>query len=145
MYYSETRRANLFRRVEAFIELRIPFLKTSEAASAGKTSESAKRCRTAFAAAINIFSQPWSESLCYVYAFSVHWLIAPVYFSTIPILGILSSVLGKKSKTIQKTIVAETTGLAGSTTESLRNIELVKSLGLAQQEIERLNNVTGKY
>ena len=27
-------------------------------------------------------------------------------------------------------IVAETTALAGSTTESLRNIELVKSLGL---------------
>ncbi len=79
-----------------------------------------------------------------IYAFSVHWLIAPVYFATIPILGFLSSVLGKKIKTIQKTIVAETTGLAGSTTESLRNIELVKSLGLAQQEIARLNNITGK-
>ena len=79
-----------------------------------------------------------------IYAISVHWLIAPIYFATIPILGILSSVLGKKIKTIQKTIVAETTGLAGSTTESLRNIELVKSLGLAQQEIVRLNNTTGK-
>ncbi len=79
-----------------------------------------------------------------IYAISVHWLIAPVYFATIPILGFLSSVLGKKIKTIQKTIVAETTGLAGSTTESLRNIELVKSLGLAQQEIERLNKITGK-
>src|SRR5207247_2631166 len=41
-------------------------------------------------------------------------------------------------------IVAETTALAGSTTESLRNIELVKSLGLAQQEIKRLNSTTGK-
>ncbi len=79
-----------------------------------------------------------------IYAISVHWLIAPVYFATVPILGILSSVLGKKIKTIQKTIVAETTGLAGSTTESLRNIELVKSLGLAQQEIARLNNTTAK-
>ena len=79
-----------------------------------------------------------------IYAMSVHWLIAPVYFATVPILGILSSVLGRKIKTIQKTIVAETTGLAGSTTESLRNIELVKSLGLAQQEIARLNNITAK-
>lgn len=34
--------------------------------------------------------------------------------------------------------------LAGSTTESLRNIELVKSLGLAEQEIDRLNNTTEK-
>lgn len=79
-----------------------------------------------------------------LYALSVHWVIAPVYFLTVPLLGVLSSVLSKKIKKIQKVIVAETTALAGSTTESLRNIELVKSLGLAQQEIERLNNTTGK-
>ena len=79
-----------------------------------------------------------------IYAFSVHWLIAPVYFATVPVLGILSSVLSRKIKTIQKVIVAETTALAGSTTESLRNIELVKSLGLAPQEIARLNATTGK-
>ncbi len=79
-----------------------------------------------------------------VYAFSVHWLIAPVYFLTVPVLGVLSSVLSRKIKVIQKVIVAETTALAGATTESLRNIELVKSLGLAQQEIARLNATTGK-
>lgn len=79
-----------------------------------------------------------------LYAFSVHWIIAPVYFLTVPLLGILSSVLSKKIKTIQKVIVAETTALSGATTESLRNIELVKSLGLAQQEIDRLNSTTDK-
>jgi ATP-binding cassette, subfamily B, bacterial len=79
-----------------------------------------------------------------VYAFTVHWLIAPVYFMTVPLLGMLSSVLSRKIKVIQRQIVAETTALAGSTTESLRNIELVKSLGLAQQEIGRLNATTGK-
>lgn len=79
-----------------------------------------------------------------IYAFSVHWIIAPIYLCAIPIIGWLSSTLGKKIKTIQKTIVAETTGLAGSTTESLRNIELVKSLGLSQQEVNRLNNTTEK-
>src|SRR6478609_1902251 len=78
------------------------------------------------------------------YAVSVHWIVAPAYFLTVPLLGILSSVLSRKIKTIQKVIVAETTALAGSTTESLRNIELVKSLGLQQQEIERLNGTTGK-
>jgi ATP-binding cassette, subfamily B, bacterial len=78
------------------------------------------------------------------YAFTVHWLIAPVYFLTVPILGILSSVLSRRIKQIQKVIVAETTALAGSTTESLRNIELVKSLGLGQQEIARLNGTTAK-
>src|SRR6185436_3992405 len=79
-----------------------------------------------------------------IYAFSVHWLIAPVYFLTVPALGILSSVLSRKIKVIQKTIVAETTALAGATTESLRNIELVKSLGLAEQEVARLNGTTDK-
>jgi ATP-binding cassette subfamily B protein len=78
------------------------------------------------------------------YAFSVHWIVAPVYFSTIPLLALLSSIISKKIKVIQKTIVKETTALAGATTESLRNIELVKSLGLAQQEISRLNSTTGK-
>jgi ATP-binding cassette subfamily B protein len=79
-----------------------------------------------------------------VYAFSVHWIIAPVYFLTVPLLGVLSSVLSRKIKVIQKVIVAETTALAGATTESLRNIELVKSLGLAPQEIARLNSTTDK-
>src|SRR5258708_554095 len=79
-----------------------------------------------------------------VYAFSVHWLIAPVYLITVPMLGILSSVISRKIKKIQKTIVAETTALAGSTTESLRNIEFVKSLGLAPQGVGRLYGVTAK-
>lgn len=79
-----------------------------------------------------------------IYALSVHWIIAPIYLCAIPIIGWLSSTLGKKIKVVQKTIVAETTGLAGSTTESLRNIELVKSLGLSQQETQRLNNTTEK-
>jgi ATP-binding cassette subfamily B protein len=79
-----------------------------------------------------------------VYAFTVHWIIAPVFFLTIPILGLLSSALSKRIKKIQRIIVAKTTALAGSTTESLRNIELVKSLGLARQEIDRLNAITGK-
>ncbi|WP_022824664.1 ABC transporter ATP-binding protein [Hymenobacter norwichensis] len=78
------------------------------------------------------------------YAISVYWPIAVVYFLTIPILGTLSLFLSKRIKVIQKTIVAETTALAGSTTESLRNIELIKSLGLAQQETKRLNTTTNK-
>jgi ATP-binding cassette, subfamily B, bacterial len=79
-----------------------------------------------------------------IYAWRVHWSVAPAYFATIPLLGGLSSLLSRKIKEVQKHIVRETTALAGATTESLRNIELVKSLGLAQQEIARLNGTTGK-
>jgi len=97
------------------------------------------------AASINIlFTSLVGIIFVMIYAWSVHWLIAPIYFLTVPALGILSSVLSRKIKVIQKTIVAETTALAGATTESLRNIELVKSLGLAPQEIARLNSTTDK-
>jgi len=79
-----------------------------------------------------------------IYAIGVHWSIAPAFLLTVPLLGIISSVLSRRIKKMQKTIVAETTALAGSTTESLRNIELVKSLGLAHQEVVRLNGITDK-
>lgn len=74
-----------------------------------------------------------------IYAFWVHWLIGMVYFLLIPVLGIIIFYLSRKIKEIQQRIVRETTSLAGSTTETLRNVELVKSLGLERQEIERLN------
>jgi ATP-binding cassette, subfamily B, bacterial len=79
-----------------------------------------------------------------IYASQVHWSVAPAYLLTVPLLGGLSSVLSRKIKDVQKRIVKETTALAGATTESLRNIELVKSLGLAPQEIARLNGTTAK-
>src|SRR3989344_5883356 len=77
-----------------------------------------------------------------IYAFSVSSVIAVVYLAMVPILGLLSAFLSKKIKVVQIKIVAQTTALAGSTTESLRNIELVKSLGLSDSEIKRLNDTT---
>ena len=79
-----------------------------------------------------------------VYALRVDWVIAPAFLATVPILGGMSSVLSRRIKLIQKTIFAETAALAGATTESLRNIELVKTLGLARQEVNRLNSTTEK-
>ncbi|MEP6583311.1 MAG: ABC transporter ATP-binding protein, partial [Ginsengibacter sp.] len=79
-----------------------------------------------------------------IYSFTLHWSIMPVYFGGIVLLSLLTGFLSKRIKTIQKTIVKETNALAGTTTESLRNIELVKSLGLTDQEVQRLNNNTYK-
>jgi ATP-binding cassette subfamily B protein len=79
-----------------------------------------------------------------VYSLTVSYKVTLVYAASIPIISFLSWFLSRKIKTIQRSIVKETTALAGSTTESLRNIELVKSLGLASQEIERLNKTTYK-
>ena len=79
-----------------------------------------------------------------VFSVQIYWLLPIVYFGGIGILMFISNLLSKKVKTIQKTIVSQTTSLAGTTTESLRNIELVKSLGLTQQEVSRLNKNTYK-
>ncbi|WP_428067865.1 ABC transporter ATP-binding protein [Chryseobacterium gambrini] len=79
-----------------------------------------------------------------VYAIRLHWSIMPVYVVGIIFIAVVTNLLSKRIKTIQKNIVIETTNLAGSTTESLRNIEIVKSLGLTNQEVERLNNNTYK-
>ena len=81
----------------------------------------------------------------FVYAaIFIHWSVPLAYLVGIIFLTLMTNMLSKKIKIIQKNIVAQTTSLAGSTTESLRNIELAKSLGLTKQEVERLNKNTYK-
>src|SRR6186713_267988 len=81
----------------------------------------------------------------FVYAgIFIHWSIPVAYVVGMGLLTFITNKLSRKIKIIQKNIVGQTTALAGSTTESLRNIELVKSLGLTRQEVERLNMNTYK-
>ncbi|MDR3680663.1 MAG: ABC transporter ATP-binding protein [Flavipsychrobacter sp.] len=79
-----------------------------------------------------------------IYSFTLSPMLPVIYVGGAIILSLLTTKLSRKIKTTQKKIVTETNALAGSTTESLRNIELVKSLGLTQQEIRRLNTTTYK-
>jgi len=81
----------------------------------------------------------------FVYAsMFINWRVPIAYLIGIVVLTTITNLLSKKVKIIQKNIVGQTTALAGSTTESLRNIELVKSLGLTKQEVDRLNKNTYK-
>jgi len=91
-----------------------------------------------------LFATLVSVSFLIWYSINKSWILVPIYLLAIVLLGTLISFLSKKIKIIQKLIVTETTMLAGSTTESLRNIELIKSLGLTEQEVERLNKNTFK-
>ncbi len=52
--------------------------------------------------------------------------------------------MSKRIKGAQQSIVKESADLSGATTETLRNIALVKSLGLEQQEIKRLETTNLK-
>ncbi|MBV9497048.1 MAG: ABC transporter ATP-binding protein [Acidobacteria bacterium] len=79
-----------------------------------------------------------------IYAFTVHWSIGLVYLLLAPTLGALMFYISRRIKTQQRVIVTQTAELAGATTETLRNVELVKSLGLEQQEIARLNSVNAQ-
>lgn len=79
-----------------------------------------------------------------VYVARIDYRISLIFLVTAPIIALISSYLGKKIKVVSRKIVNQTNALAGSTTESLRNIELVKSLGLTYQEEKRLNLNTFK-
>ncbi|MGI8510968.1 MAG: ABC transporter ATP-binding protein [Gemmatimonadaceae bacterium] len=111
----------------------------------GKIQQARIDAQRFITAAVNVlFTTIVGVAFVMVYAFKVHWAIAPAFLLTVPLLAVLSSVLSRRIKRVQEVIVAETTALAGATTESLRNIELVKSLGLTEQEVTRLNSTTEK-
>ncbi len=76
------------------------------------------------------------------YSITRHWALIPVFLIGILILGTLTGLLSKKIKEIQKNINRETNKLSGVITESLRNIELVRSLGLTFPEIRKLKIYT---
>lgn len=76
-----------------------------------------------------------------VYAFWLHWSIGLVFALILPTLGTATVILSRKIRQAQKAVVKETASLSGSTTETIRNVALVKSLGLQEQEITRLNAV----
>jgi ATP-binding cassette, subfamily B, bacterial len=78
----------------------------------------------------------------FVVSINIHWFITVMFALSMAIVAVSSSLLSRKVKSIQKNIVIETSQLAGTTTESLRNIELIKSLGLVNQEIKRIGRNT---
>lgn len=126
--------------------LKLPFQDFEDRRS-GETLGILQKVRTDTERLVNsfvniIFSALIAIVFVTIYSIQVYWLVAPIYLATLPLIMLVSLSLTKRIKTMQQKIVSETTHLAGSTTESLRNIELVKALGLSDQEIARLNAVT---
>lgn len=78
------------------------------------------------------------------YSITKNWMLVPVFLIGIAVLGSLTGLLSKKIKTVQRSINKETNEMSGVITESLRNIELVKSLGLTFPEVRRLKVQTQK-
>ena len=128
--------------------LRLPY-QEFEDQSSGQTLSVLQKVRTDCEKFINSFFNVLLPSVIGItvvigYTLKLSPMLPLIYIGGAVVLSMLISVLSKRIKIVQKTIVKETNALAGSTTESLRNIELVKSLGLTQQEIRRLNATTIK-
>ena len=90
---------------------------------------------TGFAAIVGIGFLVW-------YAVTKHWLLVPVFVIGVLVLGGLTGLLSREIKSQQRSITRETNRNSGFITESLRNIELIKSLGLTFFEIRRLRAQT---
>jgi ATP-binding cassette subfamily B protein len=94
-------------------------------------------------AAVNIlFSTVVGMGFLIWYAITRHWLLIPVFVIGVLVLGGLTGLLSQKIRTTQRAIVRQTRTMYGTMTESLRNIELVKSLGLTFPEIRRMQGYT---
>ena len=76
------------------------------------------------------------------YAVTKSWLLVPVFGIGLLALGGLSGLLSRQIRTQQRSLNRETTRNAGFITESLRNVALIKSLGLTFREIRRLQAQT---
>jgi ATP-binding cassette, subfamily B, bacterial len=92
---------------------------------------------TAFAALVGITFLGW-------YALTKHWALVPVFLVGVLVLGGLTGLLSREIKTQQRSIVRETNRSSGFISESFRNVELIKSLGLTFVEIRRLQAQTLK-
>jgi ATP-binding cassette subfamily B protein len=71
------------------------------------------------------------------YASQLHWTIPVFLVLTAPALMFFSVLLSRKVGSIQKQIVEQGNAMSGAAGESLRNVELVKSLGLTDNEVSR--------
>ncbi|GAB3782796.1 ABC transporter ATP-binding protein [Spirosoma horti] len=117
--------------------------------SSGATLSILQKVRTDTEKFINAFVNILFSSLVGIgfliwYAVTKHWALVPVFLIGVLLLGGLTGLLSTQIKTTQRSINRETALLSGVITESLRNIELIKSLGLTFPEIRRLKVQTGR-
>ncbi len=91
----------------------------------------------------SVFSAVVGIAFLIWYAITKHWALIPVFLIGVVWLGGLTGLLSRKIKTIQRSVIQETNKMSGAITESIRNIEFVKSMGLTWPEIRRLKTFTG--
>jgi len=122
--------------------LRLPF-QEFEDQSSGEILSILQKVRTDTERFINSFINILFSSVVGIgfllwYAVTKHWALIPIFLVGVVVLGGLTSILSRSIKTLQRSLIRQNRQMSGTITESLRNIELVKSLGLTYPEIRRL-------
>jgi ATP-binding cassette subfamily B protein len=126
--------------------LRLPF-QEFENQSSGEILSILQKVRTDTERFISSFINILFSSLVGVgfllwYAMTKHWALIPIFIIGVVVLGGLTSLLSRSVKDLQRSLIRQNRQMSGTITESLRNIELVKSLGLTYPEIRRLRTHT---
>lgn len=122
--------------------LRLPY-QEFETQSSGEILAILQKVRTDTERFISSFINILFSSLVGVgflvwYALTKHWALVPIFLIGVVVLGGMTSVLSRSVKELQRSLIRQNRQMSGTITESLRNIELVKSLGLTYPEIRRL-------
>jgi ATP-binding cassette, subfamily B, bacterial len=94
---------------------------------------------SAITVAVRFYLAVLAIAVVTVYAFTIHWMISAVIVSVIAFLIGFALIISRPIRVQQREITLATAGLSGSATEMLRNFEIVKSLGIEEQEISRLD------
>ncbi|HEX9984897.1 MAG TPA: ABC transporter ATP-binding protein [Thermoanaerobaculia bacterium] len=122
--------------------LLLPF-RTFEDRRAGELLHTMQRARNdaeqAIAHGVRLYLSALAVTLVTIYAFTVHVYIGSLLLLLLPVLAGFMFFITHPVRRHQRRITAETAGLAGSATETIRNVEMVKSLGIEDQEIARLD------
>ena len=126
--------------------LRLPF-SSFEETSSGEVLSTLQKVRNDNEKFINAFINVLFSAVVGVgflvwYSITKHWALIPLFVAGVVILGGLTTVLSRKIKALQRSVFRESNIMSGAITESLRNIELIKSLGLTYPEIRRLKTFT---
>ncbi len=123
--------------------IRLPFA-SFETQRSGETLDGLRRLRRNVELLVrnsinHIVTSVFALTFMVVYASRIHAALALYYLVLAPVLSVASLMLTRKIRVLDEELLRLHASVAGNATETLRNIELVKSLGLAEQEIGRLN------
>jgi ATP-binding cassette subfamily B protein len=105
-----------------------------------KVGKARADAETGLSGAVRFYLAGVAIAVVTIYGLTIHWMLAAVIVGLITSLVTFVLVVSRPIRIQQREITLATAELSGSTTEMLRNLEIVKSLGIEEQEISRLHD-----